>query len=158
MTIDCAELLNGCFVCPALPAVASTPQQIIYSPVNGWGGGGNSEAVLDGDLHVVFQVTCLGAVCVGLRSVEDKNYVPVAVDYALLIQFTAGVLTFVVLESGRAQGSPTNCAAGDTWEIRRVNGAVTYLRNNSVVHTSTVSSEAPLLATACLYTSGDAVL
>jgi len=45
----------------------------------------------------------------------------------------------------------------DAFELRRVNGLVTYLKNDAAVYTSTVPSLGSKVVNSCLYASGDNV-
>lgn len=160
MGIDCFVDDSGCVVCPALPAVADQPARVETKPVVGWNAGANSIAVLEGGLHVEIDnmpPNVAGAM-LGLRSPRGQIYVPWLEEHAFYFFSTGGVDFVQVMESGAAMlGSPIVRANGDSFDIRRFGGYVTYWVNGEKVYSSAVKSLGPKLVTGMLYASGDTI-
>lgn len=156
-TTGCYYDAAGCLVCPEQSAQAYVPARIEHQPVLGWNAGANSVDVHDGDLHVVFdQPLDVVGVVIGLKTSRARVTVPSLIEHGWYFQKSAGVNLCQPIEQGKVLGGPiTGRLANDTFEIRRVNGQVTYLRNGAFVALSPTRSSGPKLVNACLYASGD---
>ena len=149
---------SGCLVTPARPAIAYQPARIEQRAVTGWNAGANSIDQLDGDLHVVFAMPMgVAGVVLGLKGSRRKQTVPELIEHGFYFQSLGGTNLVQIIERGVAKSTNAARAANDTFEIRRVGGAVTYLKNNVRIYSSSQPSRGPLVVNTCLYASGDAV-
>jgi hypothetical protein len=154
---DCYYDAAGCLVCPEKAAQPFVPSRIERRAVLGWNAGANSIAVLDGDLHVVFDLP-LGAVgtIMGLKGNRKQPTIPSLIEHGWYFQKVGGVDLVRPIERGVASGSQITGRTSTTlFEIRRVNGKVTYLMNGAVVRTSATPSHGAKVVNCCLYASGD---
>ncbi|WP_333676739.1 hypothetical protein [Dyella sp.] len=156
--IDCSFDASGCLVCPEIPAVAPAPGYVKTTAVVGWNAGANSIQQLDGNLHTVFVVQAgdIGTV-IGLKSTRMHQTVPDTLDFGLYFQSTNSSDMVQVVEHGVPKTSAVARASSDKFEIRRSGGIVSYLQNGTLLYTSAVKSTGPLVVSACMYASGDAV-
>jgi hypothetical protein len=153
---DCYYDAAGCLVCPEQPAQSFVPSRIERRAVLGWNAGANSIDVLDGDLHVVFDMP-LGVVgtIMGLKGNRKQPTIPSLIEHGWYFQKVGGVDLVRPIERGVAIGSQiTGRTSATLFEIRRVNGKVTYLMNGAVVRTSAAPSHGAKVVNCCLYASG----
>lgn len=164
--IDCTtNSATGCTDCPAIPAIPGVAAYTVHTPVQGWTAGANSLSRLDGDVHTVFNVSATGAIVIGFKPAapSDEPTDPLSVTppelipHGLLLRSQAGRLYVSVVESGIAKTPVFPRMADDTFEVRRVRGVVTYWQNTALIYTSVQRTVEPLMVSACLYLSGDAV-
>lgn len=159
MTYACPPYLdaNGCVVWPYCPAVAYQPARIEQQAVLGWNAGANSITELAGDLHTVFTMPAVAGVVIGLRSGRGKQTTPDLIEHGLYFNALAGAHLVHVVERGLGETSSVVRDLGDTFEIRRVAGRVTYWRNGVLLYASTARSTGAKVVNACMYASGDTV-
>lgn len=153
--IDCYVDAQGCVVCPELSAVERVPAQVEQRSVVGWNAGGNSIATVDGNLHAVFSMPSVTGVVIGLKGSRARQTVPDGVEHGIYFQRAGGIDVFRLIERGAPVTSTTTRSVDDTFEIRRIKGVITYLRNGTVIHTSELVSKGAKVLNACLYASGD---
>jgi hypothetical protein len=155
---DCYFDGSGCLICPEQEAAPAVPARVDHQVVIGWNAGANSIAVQDGNLHVVVTNQALvAAVVVGLKSDRDRQTVPDLIEHGWYFQSLAGVGVAQVIERGVTKTMVAAYDFSDAFELRRVNGLVTYLKNDAAVYTSTVPSLGSKVVNSCLYASGDNV-
>lgn len=149
---------NGCLIRPERPGIVGVPAHIDNRIILGWTGGANSGTELDSSMHVLFpmQAGVLGVV-VGFRSERLRDTVPELVEHGLYFQSAAGHDMVQVIECGVIKTALVARQDSDIFEIRRVNGVVTYWIGTTRIYRSTIKSMGVKLVNACLYASGDAV-
>lgn len=147
----------GCVNCDAVEYSPGSPAYNVYEPVQNWDAGANSIDTLTGDLHTVFNADVTGALVVGFKASRENVAAPSAVLHGLLLRSQGGRLYVSVVERGEEVTSPVPRVEGDTFEIRRVNGNVSYWQNSTKLHVSAKRSFDALVVNACLYMSGDTV-
>lgn len=154
--------LNGCTTCPAVPEQPFVEGGIQYAPSIGWNAGANSVSEIDGDLHTVFRPSAgtVGAV-VGLRRLSGgrgQQIDPARVDFGLYFQNPGSVDLVSVIERGVERTVGVLRDSGDMFEIRRVDGIVTYWQGTTLLYQSQLLSTGILIVTACLFATGDTIL
>ena len=162
MPNNCTTTSQGCTECPAIAARAYKPPQ--YNVVTGWNAGANSINRLDGNIHTVFQVPPSAAgVVVGFKGDRANATDPTAIEHGLLFSRSGGVCWCRTMESGVV--GPIEAGFDDSswsFELRRVNGVVSYYRSNGgtpiLISRSPTHSLGPKVVNACLYSTGDEVL
>jgi len=149
---------DGCIVCAGVPATTGSPASTSLFPNLGWNAGADSVDSLDDNLHVIFTMALVAGAVVGFKPDSSGSPDPSQIKYGLQFQTIAGIGFVNIVESGVPQGGRSfEYAAGDTFEIRRYNGVVSYLHGDSVLGTSSVRSGTPLIVSASLYAAGDTV-
>lgn len=148
---------DGCTVWPECPAQAYVPGQIVEQAVLGWNAGANSITELDGNLHTVFTMPAVAGIVIGLRSGRARQTMPELIEHGLYFNSAAGVHLVHVVERGLGATGTIARALDDEFEIRRVDGTVTYWRNGKLLYRSMVRSTGVKVVNACLYASGDTV-
>lgn len=147
-----------CIDCPDIAAVPGVPEHIERSPVAAWDAGANSIDVLDGDVRVVFDTGAqTGGIVLGLKASRERPWAPELIEHGLFLRSQAGHAFVSVVELGVQKGSTVPREADDEFEIRRIAGRVTYLRNGSVLYRSDTPSNGPVMVTTAAYLSGDTV-
>lgn len=154
----CTYDAAGCLVCPEIPAQPAQPAQVITDPLLGWNAGANSITVLDGDLRVADTLDALPTgIVIGLKASRAGPTAPELITHGLYLYAAAGKCFVEVRESGLRVGTPQALAIGDTFEIRREAGRVSYwLAGVHWMH-SARRSTGPVLVNACLYSAGDSL-
>lgn len=153
-----------CMTCPEIEPVTAIPPKTITSPNVGWNAGANSVTTLDGDVHTVMgAATGIAGSIVGFRTASDKRppVSPVFVThgiYFFTLHTNTAVSSAMPIESAQQiSAQQLAYAAGDTFEIRRVNKRVVYLHNDEVWYESTTESHGLIRVMCCLYAAGDNV-
>lgn len=158
MSTDCYVDADGCVVCPALAGSPGRPASTITSPGYGWNAGANSVALLDGDVFVTDTLDAAPVdLFVGLKASRANVGAPATLAYGLRFFSLGGAVRVELWEAGRKVRDAVVFTLGNTWEIRRVNGVVTYYLAGSAVRESPTPSREPVLVSACLYAAGDAI-
>jgi hypothetical protein len=153
---DCYYDSDGCLVCPEQKAQAYVPAHIDHRAVVGWNAGANSITTLDGNLHTVFNAPSdITGLIVGLKGVRSRQTLPDGIEHGWYFQALAGAHMARVIERSVGKTSAASYTASDVFEVRRVNGKVTYLKNGVAVYTSTSVSSGAKVVNCCLYASGD---
>lgn len=152
-------VVENCIDCPAIPSTPSQSAQVIVNGAFGWTAGANSLDELDGNVRVAFSVTppTLGLV-VGFKT--DRQFVtsPTRCMFGFYLTTVSGMLFYNIVELGAQKIANAHWySETDVFEIRRVNGVVTYVVNDEIVYTSATTVYGPLLVNACLYGVGDSV-
>lgn len=138
------------------PPTAGTPgtaSQLIADYKLGWNAGAISIAAQAGDCLLSLQVSpsSVGVVA-GLNNAnEGAGYTEI--DYGFY--FTHGKAA--VYELGVSKQTPITFISTDVFKVQRLGLFVRYLKNDTVLYTSTVQSTGVLLADASLYSGGDAI-
>ena len=154
---DCYYDATGCLVCPEQPAQAYVPARIEQRAVLGWNAGANSIDVVDGDLHVVTDMPMgvIGTI-IGLKGTRAKPTIPSLIEHGWYFQKVGSADLVQPIERGvPVNGVITSRTENTLFEIRRVNGRVTYWKDGVLVYASTVPSSGAKLVNCCLYASGD---
>lgn len=158
MSIDCTIDNAGCIVCPALPAVTAVPARVVSSPNYGWNAGANSVSLLDGNVSVTDTIDLAPVdIFVGLKSTREVVGAPMLLGYALRFYSAGTSVLYEVWEAGKKVRNAVAYTLGTSWEIRRVNGVVSYYVNSVLLHESTVPSRGPVLVSSCLYAATDQI-
>jgi hypothetical protein len=126
----------------------------------GWGTGANSKDVLDGDIHVVWQVKpgTLGA-AVGFRDASKRSMPvnPLLFEHGVIYSADEFGAIATVIENG-VQGGGFALTGAETFEIRRHSNNVYYLIGKKVIYSSLNQSYGTKLVMGCLYATGDVIL
>lgn len=154
---DCYYDAKGCLVCPEQAAQPGVPARVERQAVVGWNAGANSIAVLDDDLHVVFdQPPGVVGIVIGLKGSRAQQAVPSLVEHGWYFQKVGGLDLVQPIERGRVLGAPIQGRTAETkFEIRRQSGRVTYWMDGARVAVSEALSIGAKLVNCCLYASGD---
>lgn len=164
----------GCTICDAVAASPAVPPSVSYSNNLGWNARADSEQTLDGDLHLVFSIETLpvGGVVCGLRAPSPIPASPPMLTHAFMVSMSYSYPFFDIYERGAKVHAPLLqdinnelSNVGDTLEVRRQGGIVTYWYTSSyengpqhlLVYTSNVRSIGPVVVSGCLYASGDTI-
>lgn len=157
MSRDCYYDGSGCLVCPELPAVVGQAASYVEQPILGWNAGANSIDMLDGNVHAVFDVPAVTGVVIGLKGSRQQVTIPDLVAHGLYFSSAGTFHAVQVIEGGETKTGAAERALDDVFEIRRLNGVVTYWRNGALLYTSSKVSTGPVLINACMYSTGDAL-
>lgn len=139
---------------PPSDPIQAVQSQLLVDMQLGWNGGARSIGVLPDSGRMVFDagISIVGA-AVGFNDVDvDAGFA--AMEHAWYL--SGGVAR--VYESGAQVAYAGAYAAGDTFAIERVSGAVRYLHNDTLKHTSSVPSTGAVFMDVSLYSAGDEVL
>lgn len=155
---DCHYDARGCYVCPAIPGVPGVPGHYDIKQLIGWSAGANSQLMLDGNIHAVFPMKAGIAGCViGFKDSRLSQTVPARISRGLYFTSSAGANFVSVRENGVQKTAAVQYAEDDVFEIRRVDGLVSYRHGDAVLYTSQIQSVGAVIVNACLYASGDTV-
>lgn len=160
MTDACAYYVDadGCGIYPYCPAVAYQPPRIDHTPNIGWNAGANSITELNGNFHTVFSLAGNeSGVILGLRSGRVNPVNTGLVEHGFFFQSAGGVNFVQVIESNALKTAVTIYTPATQFEIRRVNGHVSYWKDGVAVYVSLKPSFGAKVVNACLYASGDSV-
>jgi hypothetical protein len=132
------------------------PAYIERQPVLGWNSGANSIDMRDGDFRVKFDMP-LGTVGImlGLKSSRQKQTLPTLIEHGWYFQSVASTSVVQIVESGKTKTEVEPRNESDQFEIRRVNGTVYYVKNDTIIYTSQVHSDGPKVVNCCIYASND---
>ena len=157
----CYTDADGCRVCDEVPPTNGSPPRIEHNPVLGWNASANSVSVLNGNVRLTWRQpdpptdAVLGLRASTQRGIGDTNPYGVLHGFRLL---AAGAGHFAaVWDRGNEVSARIPYTLDDVFEVSRVGGAVVYRINGREVHRSTAATTAALIATGCLYRSGDAL-
>jgi len=149
---------TGCTDCPFIPEVPEVPAHIDVTALIGWNAGANSITILGGDVHTIMAVPPpAGGVVIGLKGERTRNTIPELVEHGLWFQSLAGRLFISVVEFGTKMTPNFEITEGQSFEIRRRRGVVSYRRGTVEVYRSARPSSGAKMVNACLYMSGDTV-
>lgn len=155
---DCYVDSSGCTVCPERPASPGTPTQVITSAHVGWNAGANSITALDGDVHMGDTLdTVPSDAFVGLKQDRDNQTAPYRLEHAFRFYGFGNSALFEIWEGFVQCTSTASFPVGAAYEIRRVQGVVSYYINGVRVYESPRPSSGALIVNACLYTAGDSL-
>lgn len=157
-TYDCYLDASGCTVCPECPGVAAVPTQIITSANAGWNAGANSITALDGDVHMGDVLSAAPSdAYVGFKQTRDGQVAPYRLQYAFRFYALGNTPIMEVWEGSTRCTQPSVFPLGGSFEIRRVDGTVSYYVNGAPVYESAQPSFGALVVNACLYSAGDSL-
>lgn len=154
---DCYYDGAGCLVCPEQAAQAYVPAHVERRAVLGWNAGANSIDVVDGGLRMTTDMPLgvIGAI-VGLKGERTKQTIPSLIEHGWYFQKVGSADLVQAIERGVLVGSSITGRTSTTlFEIRRVNGRITYWKDDVQVYVSAVPSTGAKLVNCCLYASGD---
>lgn len=155
---DCYIDSTGCTVCPPIVAIPYTPARTDTSANFGWNSGANSQAVLDGDLHVVDSVNVAPMdMYIGLKNQRAYVGMPATLNYALRFYSAGASVLYEVWEGPVMRKSAAPYVLAQPFEIRRASNIVSYFINSVLVYTSAARSAGQLIVSLCLYSAGDAL-
>ncbi len=142
---------------PAYDRVIQHGDVVVDAPIHGWNGSALSGEKISSDGEFTFYVPSptVGAV-VGMNQFQGfDNFGYQDIDFGFV--FTRGNVS--ILENGVHRKSVgAGYSETDSFTIRRVNGVVTYLKNDLLIYRSLVSSNELLYLDASLYLSDDTIL
>lgn len=146
----------GCITYPELPYIAPTPARLVYHNDFSWNAGANSVDQLDGDVVCAFSMGRVVGVVVGFtqdrEGVEDFARMSHAFSFS---QSEAGEMQVRVMEAGKIRSAPMTYNDTTAFELRRINGAVSYCMDGAAVYVSRVVSSGTLSVGTSLYATGD---
>lgn len=133
--------------------VAATDASVTTDYHEGWNAGARSISLLGGNGVMKFSgyIGIAGAVIGMAKQHLSVGYAHVLHGFYL----TDG--TAYVYESGVQMASLGNYTNDTVFAIKRIEGAVTYYMDDSLVYTSSVESSGDVMMEVCLYSGGDAI-
>lgn len=138
---------------PFVPAVPSQPAKVETRVHTGWNAGANSVEAQAGDCACIFDMAkVVGAVCGFTSELEEVTSID---RFTHALYFHGGKVQ--VLERGVARTLDAAYQTGDTFEIRRVGGKVTYLHKRKPMYASRLVSTGPVHVGGALYASSDTI-
>lgn len=147
---------QGCVVCPERPELSPVPAYIERQPVLGWNSGANSIDARDGDFRVKFDMPLFSVgVMLGIKTSRQKQTLPTLIEHGWYFQSVASTSVAQVVENGQMKTAVQTHTDGDQYEIRRVNGRVYYVKNDTIIYASNMPSSGPKVVNCCLYASND---
>jgi RHS repeat-associated protein len=118
-----------------------------------WNAGGSSSKAIpwgDGSVEAVASIGTDSRTAFGLSS-GDASTDPGEIDFAFYLRAP----TIYIWEEGQNIGSFGSFTSGDTFKVAIVAGVVKYYHNNTLLYTSTVTPQYPLLVDASFMGEGD---
>lgn len=144
---------------PGRAAVAAQPEIRVRDARLGWNSGANSISALDGDIRLTFPVRLTNAAAVGWAN--NRGDVTSFTNLSHAFYFDTdpndGILRVSVIESGRRRLIIGTAVTGDTYELRRIAGSVSYRVNGTTVYSSSSYSGGAVRVGAALYAGEDSV-
>lgn len=141
----------------AIPATPSSPAQMVAEYDLGWNGGARSNAVINGDGYVSFNVpsSAVGVIAgLNINNTAPDGYMGRVIDYA----FYAAKGMCSVMENGVSiPGTARPYSDLSDFRIQRLDSVVTYFIDDVEVYTSTVENGGEAWLEASLYSGGDFV-
>lgn len=134
-----------------VPAVTHVPARVDVTPIHAWDAGANSVTSQSGDCECAFTMQLVAGAVVGFTSIPET--VPAVARMSHALSFSGR--KFQVMEAGAGRTNAHTFADGDSFQIRRHGGTVSYLHNGVVVYTSKVPSSGEIWVGCSLYSSGD---
>jgi len=117
-----------------------------------WGNGGSASILAHtGSFAVEFSTSETNKAKVGGLSANNPDADYTSIDFAIHLKSDGN---YLIRENGTQKASPGAYSTSDVFKVKRSGTTVTYLKNNSVVYTSTVTSTGTLLADTALYNNG----
>lgn len=147
-----SDVLLGDLVFTADSGVAVLGTGLSKTAASGWGNAGavTTRALESGDGYVEFTATdSAGYRMLGL-SKGNTNLDYTDVDFALYLAYGG----LQVYEGGLARGSFGTFATGDVLRVQVEGGVVSYRKNGSILYTSALAPQYPLLVDSAFYSSG----
>jgi len=108
------------------------------------------KSIPSGDGFVEFTARGMGFMAVGLGVGNSSQHYS-DIDFAV---FTRSSGTFSIMEKGNVLAAGGTYAVGDVFRVEIVNAVARYLRNGSVVYTSSQAPAYPLVVDTALYSPG----
>lgn len=149
-------------VCTTYPAVPGQPYiapSYTVTPTYAWDSGANSVVTRDG--NVAMNLTGMGVVTgVVVGFTQDRDDVQ---DYARMTHAfylhsnQDGDRLYQVMEAGTVRTANQAYTPSTAFSLRRINGAVVYVVDGTVVYRSTVPSSGELSVGTSLYGPGDVI-
>ena len=156
MPIDCITDSQGCTDCPSIPSVPYTPA--VITPSSGWNSGANSDLILDGDIHTIFQIgASSGGILIGFKGSRAAQTDITQIENGFYFTSVNGIGFVTVFELGKNVSGTSSFPSLASFEIRRYKNHVTYWVNGAVFYESTVPSFGLKIVNACLDMTGDKV-
>lgn len=145
---------------PGAPATPGVPAVYHTDDHAGWNAGSDSVLELNGDLHVVFSIDVQAAAALGFTRAREDVTTFANLTHAFYFDTGAdGSSRYGVVELGHRRLAQTEHAGVATaFEIKRVNGLVSYLVDDVVVFVSSTPSYGLVYCGTALYRAGDSIL
>lgn len=143
---------------PEIPFIAPVPPRVVTTPIRAWNAGANSIAELDGDLRLAFTMPRVIGVVLGITSDRGAVIDNARCSHAIyFFQTAGGAPRYRLREFGTSVSPEAAYAPDDEFEIRRVGGAVQFLRNGVRLRRSPVPSAGMVSVGSALFATGDTV-
>ncbi|WP_339829882.1 hypothetical protein [uncultured Arenimonas sp.] len=144
------------------PGRSATPGQAAQYHLDGnpgWNSGATSIDAFDGDCRVSFTPVVTAALAVGLTASPRPSVVDVnGIEFAFRFdQPAGGGFRYYVAENGQRMTSFAQAAADAVFVIERINGAIAFKVNDTLVYEPQRLSAGPLCVGSALYFGGDGV-
>lgn len=145
---------------PAVPFIQAVPAYSEFINDFAWTAGANSIDELDDDVKVSLTMGGVAGVVMGFvptarRDDDVSDYS--RMTHALYFHLNGGRPVVRVMENGGAVGGRISYNTGDTFEIRRYKGVVSYWRSGTQFYTSLRDSSGALFVGTSMYGSGDEI-
>jgi hypothetical protein len=134
--------------------VSTSGPSLTKTGTTGWNAGAASLATLAGDGYATFTTAEANTDKMAGLSHTDPAQNQFAIDFGFYLSSGGDV---DVYEDGTYAGYFGTYAAGDTFQIQVAGSKVAYLKNATLLHTSTKAPTSPLLFGAALFTTGATV-
>lgn len=153
-----------CYSYPGSPGTPGMPSKTMRRVDLGWNSGANSGDTQNGDCVLDFTMAAAVVSAVaGLKPSRDGVGIPELITHGFYFLMGSGQNFYAVIEKG-VIGSLQTRASGldDSFEIRRIGRTVTYVVYDAVGNiafqqTSSAPLYGPVIASGCLYASGDTI-
>ena len=157
MTCETVETQTSvCIVCPAIPAVAEVPAQVITRPNWGWNASAYSAESQAGDCYTQFTLPwCMGLV-IGF-TINPGSLDIRSLSHAFYVHQSAGRNVYRVMEQGSGRTADARRTRDTVFRIERKDFWVSYLVDGLLVHRSRLRQRGVIRVGACLYAHGDGV-
>lgn len=141
-------------------AVPAVPDREIVDAHEGWNAGANSVDRLDGNVRTAFQVdiAAAGAVGFAIERPDVGRFESLSHGFYFDTDPLDGLRRVACMEYGRLMSAPVPYAREDEFELRRVDGRVSFQINGQGIYHSPNLSVGPVIVGAALYRAQDRVL
>jgi hypothetical protein len=131
--------------------VTKSGQNLTKVGANAWNAGASTAASLSGDGYTEFTTAESNTSKMAGLSNGDSDKTYVDIDYAIYLKDDGNVRVY---EKGTWKANTGTYVAGDVFRVQVTGSVVTYLKNGTLMYTSSVAPTSPLLADTSLFTTG----
>ncbi len=147
---------GDCYTIPADPGQPYIPSRVEQVPQAAWDAGANSEIELEGDVSLRFNMRRATGVVLGLTNDRENVTDRARITHGFFFTSTAnGGMQAQVIESARTRTSTRTYNEETLFEVRRVEGQVTYWVDGVLAYASRVPSAGQVSVGSVLYATGD---